>query len=122
MADIRSIVQLESIGALTVGVAKDKLVLPFNGELINAAVTVGVAPTGAALVVDLLLNGVTIYTTTANRPTVAISALVGSPANSVLRPDVTKFVAGDVLSLSIITVGSTIAGTDLDVSVQFTST
>ena len=122
MADIRSIVQVESIGALTVGVGKDKVVLPFNGEFINAAVTVGVAPTGAALVVDLLLNGVTIYTTTANRPTVAIAARVSAPANSALRPDVTKFVAGDVLSLSIITVGSTVAGTDLDVSVQFTTT
>ncbi len=41
-------------------------------------VDVGTAPSGAGIIVDLLYNGSTIYTTTSNRPTVAVGALWAS--------------------------------------------
>lgn len=119
MADFRDFVQLESAGALTAAAGKDRVVLPFNGEFVSASVVVSAAPGTGAIIVDLMLNGTTIYTTTANRPTVDIAAVASSAANRVLRPDVTEFVAGDVLSLDIIQVGTTPAGSDLEVSVQY---
>jgi len=121
MPEGRKFSKLEVVGALTVGAGKDRVAFPFDGEVVNADLVVGTAPTGADLIVDLLLNGVSIYTTVANRPRVLVSAVTSSAANRVLRPDVVKFVAGDVLSVTVVQVGSTVAGSDLDVTVQYVS-
>jgi len=68
------------------------------------------APTGATFIVDVLVNGTSIYTgVTANRPTIAISAftaLGGTPATLTVPP------AG-VVSFAVTQIGSTVAGSDL---------
>ena len=119
MRDTRELIRLESGGVLTVGANKDRMSLPFNGEFVNASAAVSVASVTTNVVIDLLKNGVSIYTTVANRPRV-VAGSVASAAANLLRPDVFKFVPGDVLSLSIISVGPVTAGSDLVVSVQFT--
>jgi len=119
MPDDRKAVKLEVVGALTVGAGKDRYAMPFPGEIINVDLAVGTAPTGAALNADILKNGVTVYSTVANVPSIAIGAVTSSAANRVLRPDVVGFAAGDVLSLSVTQVGSTVAGSDLDATIQY---
>lgn len=76
--------------------------------------SVGTAPTGATLIVDVNKNGTTIYTTQGNRPTIAISGNTAT-ANS---PDVTTLAAGDYLTVDIDQVGSTVAGGDLTVQIE----
>ena len=118
------------------------------GEVDFADALVGTAPTGASLVVDVLKNGVSVYSTPANRPAIAAGANVsqnpglpagtagaanpgayttlGATAQNLEVPTSslatgyapTKFVQGDVLSLLVVSVGSTVAGADLSVSVS----
>jgi hypothetical protein len=104
-------------GALTVGAKPGGWVAPFAGDLDAVIASVGTAPTGSPLIVDILKNGVTVFTTAANRPTIAAGATV-SPLSA--RPDVTSFVAGDVLTVSVAQVGSTVAGSDLEVTFEYT--
>lgn len=75
--------------------------------------SVGTAPAGSALIVDVNLNGATIFTTQANRPTIA-------PATNTdtATPDVTTWTAGSYLTVDVDQVGSTTAGSDLVVQVS----
>jgi hypothetical protein len=75
--------------------------------------SVGTAPTGSSIIVDVLLNGTTIYTTAANRPTIAVSTNTAT-GNS---PNITALSANDYLTVNVAQVGSTVAGSDLSVSI-----
>lgn len=116
MPDARSMIKLESAGALTVGAGKDRIVFPFNADIVSVSAIVGTAPTGAPLILDVLKNGTTVFSTTANRPTVAAGA---TQTTLYPRPDVTRVTQGDSLSLTVVQIGSTVAGSDLDVIVQY---
>jgi len=115
MADVRSVLKLEAAGTLTTG-TKDRWIAPFACEIVNVTAVVGTAPTGATLIFDIDKDGVTIFTTQANRPTIPIS---GTESPVSVRPDVVQVAAGEVLSLGIDQIGSTVAGADADVSIQF---
>jgi hypothetical protein len=82
-------------------------------RVVSIRVRVNTAPTGATLIIDVNKNGTTIYTTQANRPTVAISGTTVKSTN----PDVTDFADGDNMSIDIDQVGSTVAGADMTVTV-----
>lgn len=75
--------------------------------------TVGTAPTGADLIVDLNLDGSTIFTTQSNRPTIA----AGTSTDLANAINVTAWPSGSYLSVDIDQVGSTVAGSDLTVTV-----
>jgi hypothetical protein len=112
--------KLESAGAQTVGANKDRWVAPFPGQILSTEVVAGTGPTGSGLIVDLLLNGTSVFGT-ATKPTIAAGATV-SPNAAVPTQDatvVTRFNTGDVISLSVTQVGSTVAGSDLDVVVAY---
>jgi hypothetical protein len=81
----------------------------------GARISLGTAPTGASFIVDVNKNGTTIFTTQANRPTIAAAGF----ASSVAFPDVDTLVAGDYLSIDVDQIGSTVAGSDLQVVVDF---
>lgn len=83
----------------------------------RARASVGTAPTGAAVVVDVLQNGSTIFTTGGNRPTVAAGAYTGVNAGA---PDTATLPAGAYLTVSIAQVGSSVPGADLTVTVVMT--
>lgn len=116
----KSAFKLESAGALTVGANKDRWVAPFPGQILNALAVVGTAPTGATLIVDVLLNGTSVFGANA-KPTIAISAFTSSNGQTPVLDALvdTRFDTGDTVSLSITQVGSTVAGSDLDVVVGF---
>lgn len=78
--------------------------------------SVGTAPTGASLIVDINKNGTTIFSTQANRPTIAIS---GNTSGKVTNMDVTTWADGDYLTVDVDQIGSTIPGSSLTVQVTY---
>lgn len=110
-----TVVGLRSLGTLTAATLKDVWVAPCKGKIVEVHAKVGTAPTGATLIVDVNKNGTTIYTTQANRPTVAISgttAAVGANAVTAVAED-------DLISIDIDQIGSGTAGSNLAVSLVF---
>lgn len=104
-------------GVLSVGAGTLRLPVEGNYTITGVRLMVGTAPTSQALLVDVNKNGTTIYTTQANRPTIAAGANTGGPGAT---PDVTSLVAGDYLTIDIDQVGISVAGSDLVVSVIVT--
>lgn len=77
--------------------------------------SVGTAPAGASIVIDVNKNGTTIFTTQANRPTIAAAA---NTSGNVTNMDVTTVAAGEYLTIDIDQIGSTTAGADLTVQIE----
>ena len=104
----------EHAGVLTVAGGVQRFRMPYDGTITAASAVVNTAPTGAAVIVDVNLNGTTIYTTQANRPTIAI----GGNDSGETVPDVTAFVEGNYLTPDVDQIGSGTAGSDLVVAVR----
>lgn len=81
----------------------------------SARATVGTAPTGAAIICDVNISGTTIFTTQANRLTIAAGAKTSGKNTSA---NVTTIPDGGYLTVDIDQVGSTIAGSDLLVQID----
>jgi hypothetical protein len=75
----------------------------------------GTAPTGATLIVDVNKGGTTIFGTQANRPTIAISG----NTNKTTGMTVTTWADGEYLTVDVDQIGSTVAGSDLTVVVEW---
>jgi hypothetical protein len=101
---------------LNVGVGKARFYAPQSLTVSNVRVSVGTAPTGSSVIVDVLKNGSTIFTTSGNRPTI----LAGTFLDSSSVPDVAQatLVTNDYLVISIVQVGSSVAGSDLTVQLE----
>ncbi len=83
-----------------------ELVMARTGSFTGDVGKCNTAPTGAAMILDVLKNGTTIYTT---KPQFAASAT--SMTNGVLKTDGTEdFVSGDVITFKITQVGSSAKG------------
>lgn len=104
-------------GSLSVGSGSFKLPFTLAAEIISVQLAVGTSPTGADLIVDVNKNGTTVFTTQANRPTVPAGDVDGVGAET--TPDVTSVAEGEYLTVDIDQVGSTIAGEDLTVVVEW---
>lgn len=107
--------QFSRTGSVTVttGVAR----IPVHGgtfSIVSISVMCNTAPTGATILCDINKNGTTIFTTQANRPSIAISANVSTQGT----PDVTSVTTGDYFTVDIDQIGSTVAGADLTVSIR----
>lgn len=105
-------------GALTVATGKSRIYLEGSYVIETVRAAVNTAPTGATILVDVNKNGTTIYTTQSARPTIAISGF-SATGNS---PAVTTFSAGDYITVDVDQIGSTIAGSDLTVTVRLRRT
>jgi hypothetical protein len=104
-------------GTLTVRTGKGRFRFPFAAVLLGVSASVDTAPTGSAVILDLNKNGTTMFTTQANRPT--ISANTNATTTEVTNMDVTAIASGDYLTVDIDQIGSTVAGSDLVVTVRF---
>ena len=102
-------------GALTVAAGTQRFYNDTGRTLTITSVraSVGTAPTGAALLVDVNKNGTTLFTTQSNRPSVAISGNTATAA----AVQVTSWAAGEYLTVDVDQIGSTVAGSDLVVTV-----
>ena len=103
-------------GALATKTGTFRFYVDRASTIAYARASVGTAPTGATLICDVNKNGTTIFTTQANRPTIAIS---GNTDESGV-PDVTALADGDYLEVDIDQIGSTVAGSDLTVQIYMT--
>lgn len=82
-------------------------------EITKVTLSAGTAPTGAALTIDVSLEGTTIFTTQSQRPKIAASEFYGESGT----PQVTTWPAGEYLAVDVDVIGSTVAGSDLNVSI-----
>lgn len=102
-------------GAAYVTSGQGRVYIESSRTITRVRASVGAAPTGASLIVDVLKNGTSIYASTpANRPTIAAgsyTALGGTP-------DTTTFISGDYITVSVVQIGSGVAGSDLTVSIR----
>ena len=81
--------------------------------ILSVRVSVGTAPTGADLVVDVNKNGTSIFASTAAQPRIAAGAFSGS-----VSPSGLTLSSGDYLTIDVDQVGSTVAGSDLTVQIR----
>lgn len=101
-------------GALTTQTGKSRVYLEGDYQIESVRAAVNTAPTGAALTVDVNKNATTIYTGGTGRPSIAASGFTATGNN----PAVRNFAAGDYLTVDIDAVGSTVAGSDLTVTIR----
>ena len=111
---VTKILALGRSGALTATAGTMRLYAPWACTITNVRVSVGIAPTGADLIIDINLDGATVFTTQGNRPTIA----AGSYADLSSTPDVTAISANSYLTVDVDAIGSTVAGSDLVVQVE----
>lgn len=109
--------QFSSNGTLAVTTGKHRLYNDSGATWTILAVraSVGTAPTGSSAIVDVNVNGTTIFTTQGNRPTIAASS---NTSGKVTNMDVTTVADGSYLTVDIDQIGSTITGSDMTVQVD----
>lgn len=82
--------------------------------ILSVRASAGTAPTGAALTVDVNLNGTTIYGTQANQPSIPAGQNTSGKASG---HSVTLWPDGGYVTVDVDAVGSTTPGADLTVQV-----
>lgn len=91
------------------------LIVPASLTITKAYIYAKTAPTGQALIVDINLNGTSIWNATqANRVQLAATATSGNQTSF----DTTTVAEGDVLTIDVDQVGSTIVGADVTVELK----
>lgn len=103
-------------GEVSTGTGTVRWYPPVDITIVAVRAAAGTAPTGADLIVDVNKNGTTIFSTQANRPTITD----GNNVSSEETPDVTSVTDSDYLTIDIDQVGSSTAGSDLTVVVEYT--
>lgn len=100
-------------GDLEVAAGGHRLPITQALTITGVRATAGTAPTGAAAIIDVNINGTTAFTTQANRPTIGD----GTNESDIEVPDVTALASGDYLTIDIDQIGSGDPGTDLTVAI-----
>lgn len=101
-------------GALTVTTGKSRVSMRAAYTVESIVADINTAPTGASVILDVNKNGTTLFTTQANRPTIAAAAFTSSAT----QPDVLTFGVGDYLTVDVDQIGSIVAGSDMTVNIR----
>jgi hypothetical protein len=100
---------------LTTGADKiGRIYMDFAGTILEAHASVKTAPTGADILVDLNLNGTTIWSTQGNRVTIAAAANTGTQTSF----NTDTFASGDYFTIDLDQVGSGTKGARLVVRLK----
>lgn len=83
--------------------------------ILSVRASVGTPPTGSSLIADVNIDGVTIFSTQANRPTIIAAS---NTSGKITNMNVTTVAAGSYLTIDIDQVGSTTPGNDLAVQIE----
>jgi hypothetical protein len=86
-----------------------------NWTITSVRASVGTAPAGASIIIDVNKNGTTIFTTQANRPTIAAAS---NTSGKVTNMNITTIADGEYLTVDIDQVGSTTSGGDLTLQLE----
>lgn len=111
---IQTIIPMTHSGTLIVGTGKSRFYLEQTCYIVKIRASVSTAPTGADAIVDVNKNGTTVFTTQSNRPTISAD---GFTSGAVTNMNVTALTSGDYLTVDIDQVGSTVAGSNLVVTI-----
>lgn len=116
-ANITKLVPYSYTGTVAVTIGTFRLYNDMGATWTIAGVraSVGTAPAGASIIIDVNKNGTTIFTTQANRPTIAAAS---NTSGNVTNMDITTVTAGEYLTIDIDQIGSTTAGADLTVQIE----
>lgn len=100
-------------GTQTAAANKFRMKAPFRGEFLTATVAAATAPTGAALIYDVNIEGTTAFTTQSRRPTLDVSEteIDDSEMNTVAENG--AFNLGDLITVDCDQIGSSVAGADV---------
>lgn len=101
-------------GTLAVTTGTHRFYVQKAHKILEVEASVGVAPTGASVIVDVNKNGTTVHTTQGNRATIAASTFVDAATDV----EVNTLADGDYLTVDIDQVGSTLPGEDLTVVIR----
>ena len=113
-ATAHNLLPFSKAGVQAVAVGSQRLYIERTMTITHVRASVGTAPVGASLIVDVNKNGTTIFTNQANRPTIAAAGFTASAPGI----DVTTLAAGDFLTVDVDQIGSSVAGSDLVVTVE----
>jgi hypothetical protein len=83
--------------------------------IVAVRASAGTAPTGASLICDVNKGGTTIFGTQSARPTIAVS----TNTNKTTGHTVTTWADGEYLTVDVDQIGSTVAGSDLSVTIEW---
>jgi hypothetical protein len=89
----------------------NQLIIEKTGTISKAWINAKTAPTGADLIVDINLNGSTIWSTQTNRLKLAANATTGSQTSF----NTVAVTAGDILTIDVDQIGSTVAGSNVTI-------
>lgn len=97
-------------GDVAVATNVTRILAEKSGTITKVTAIAGIGPTGADFVADIKINGTSIWAATpANR----IKIIAGATQGSQTSFNTTVITAGDVISIDIVAVGSTVAGQDI---------
>lgn len=91
-----------------------RYIVPHDMEITSIKANVRVAPTGAAIIVDIKKNGTTIFASPSNRLKIEDGNLDALPPGV----GVPSFSKGDILSADITQIGSTYSGEDMSILIE----
>lgn len=103
-------------GNVSVASGAARLYPPEDVSIVSVRASLGLAPAGSLVIVDVNKNGTTIFTTQANRPAIAAGGHVSAQKTS----DVTALTTADYLTVDVDQIGSTTPGAHLTVIVECT--
>lgn len=84
-------------------------------QILSLRASLGLAPVGAAVIIDVNIDGTTIFTTQSNRPTIPDG---GYTSGKVTTMDIATVADGSYLTIDVDQIGSTTAGGDLTVQIE----
>lgn len=103
-------------GAIATGAAQVTIAAPFAGKVADVSAAVGTAPTDADMVLDVNVGGTSVYAAAGDQPTIAATEQAGTAAPTAAAA-VVDFAEGDLITIDVDQVGSTVAGSDLTVCI-----
>ena len=113
----RETLTLTMIGATVAGANLMRFYFEEDCTVLTVRTSVGVPPAGSALVVDVNLNGASIFTAQGTRPMIAPGTYT-----VVAVPQQVDVAAGDYMTVDVDEVGSSAAGSDLVVQIRVSRT
>lgn len=116
---VTPVIPYVSSGILTVRTGVTRFRFPFGATILGISGMVSTAPTGAAIIFDVNRNGNSVFTSSLNRPQIAVGSF--STLTEIV-PDVFSMTLGDYLTVDIDQIGSTVAGSDLTVFIRYRQT
>lgn len=102
---------------LTLSTIKGRFRLPYPIRILGVSAALDTPPTGSPVIFDLKKNGVTVYSTPGNRPTVPIASH-DAPETV---PDITAGATGDHLTVAVAQIGAGTPGADATIFVRYTN-